>query len=93
MVSTILVLGATGNTGRLVVGQLLLQNQNVKAMVRSKERFHAVVEKVPNLTVIEETVLDMQDSDLDDAVRGCDAVVSCLGHNITFKGIYGQPRR
>jgi hypothetical protein len=26
-------------------------------------------------------------------VAGCEAVASCLGHNLTLKGIYGKPRR
>ena len=26
-------------------------------------------------------------------VKDCNAVVSCLGHNLSFKGIYGKPRR
>ncbi|MFQ6617202.1 MAG: NAD(P)H-binding protein, partial [Fidelibacterota bacterium] len=26
-------------------------------------------------------------------VKGCKAVASCLGHNLSFKGIYGHPRR
>jgi hypothetical protein len=26
-------------------------------------------------------------------VRGCRAVASCLGHNMSLQGIYGQPRR
>ena len=26
-------------------------------------------------------------------VNGCDAVASCLGHNLSWKGIYGHPRR
>ncbi len=26
-------------------------------------------------------------------VDGCDAVASCLGHNMTFKGLYGHPRK
>ena len=26
-------------------------------------------------------------------VNGCAAVASCLGHNLSLKGIYGQPRR
>ena len=25
--------------------------------------------------------------------RDCQAIVSCLGHNLTWKGIYGQPRK
>lgn len=27
------------------------------------------------------------------AVQGCDAVVSCLGHNLTFKGLFFPPRK
>jgi len=26
-------------------------------------------------------------------VAGCDAVASCLGHNLTFKRLFGKPRR
>ena len=26
-------------------------------------------------------------------VKGCNAVASCLGHNMSFKGMYGHPRR
>jgi hypothetical protein len=26
-------------------------------------------------------------------VEQCDAIVSCLGHNLTWKGIYGEPRK
>lgn len=26
-------------------------------------------------------------------MQGCDALISCLGHNLTFKGMFGSPRR
>ncbi len=91
--TTTLILGATGNTGRRLVEQLLDQQQNVKAVVRSKERFHEIIPESNNLHVIEGAVLDLKDEDFQDAVKGCDAVVSCLGHNMTFKGMYGQPRK
>ena len=35
----------------------------------------------------------MSDDELREQVQGCDAVASCLGHNLTFKGIFGHPRR
>ena len=25
--------------------------------------------------------------------KECDGIVSCLGHNLTLKGLYGHPRR
>jgi hypothetical protein len=35
----------------------------------------------------------MQESDLAQYLRKCQAVFSCLGHNLNFKGMFGQPRR
>jgi len=93
--TTTLVLGATGATGNQLVRQLLDQGQRVRAIVRSTER---LLESLPdvkhdNLVVFEGTALDMTDDDLQKSVSGCDAVVSCLGHNMTFSGMYGKPRR
>ncbi|MBT6491270.1 MAG: NAD(P)H-binding protein [Deltaproteobacteria bacterium] len=35
----------------------------------------------------------LTDAQLADYVLGCDAVVSCLGHVISFRGIFGAPRK
>ena len=43
--------------------------------------------------MIQASVLDLSDAELAQLVKGCDAVASCLGHNMTFKGIYGHPRK
>ena len=90
---TVLVVGATGATGRHVVDQLLQQGNRVKAIVRSAERVPAILQGRDGLSLIEASVLDLSDEDLAKHAAGCDAVVSCLGHTISFKGIYGQPRR
>jgi putative NADH-flavin reductase len=89
---TILVVGASGATGRLVVEQLLKRGQKVKAMMRSPQKFPEIINR-KDLTVISASVLELSDEELKTHVQGCQAVVSCLGHNLTFKGIYGQPRR
>ena len=89
---TILVVGASGTTGRLVVEQLLNRGRKVKAMLRSPEKFPEFMNR-KDLTVISASVLDLSDEALKQHVQGCRAVVSCLGHNLTLKGIYGQPRR
>ena len=91
--TTTLVLGATGATGKRVVEQLLEKDQNVRAIVRSKERMLQLVKEHPNLSISESTLLDMSDEEVQHQLKGCDAVVSCLGHNLTFKGMYGKPRR
>ena len=89
----ILIVGATGATGRLLVTQLLDRQHHVKAIVRSAAKLPAAIKDHPNLTIIQAAVLDLSDSELAQHVKGCDAVASCLGHNLTFKGIYGHPRR
>jgi hypothetical protein len=49
--------------------------------------------KHENLSVVQASLLDLSDAELAQLVEGCDAVASCLGHNLTLKGMYGHPRR
>lgn len=90
---TILVVGASGATGRLLVEQLLNRGQSVKIIVREVSRLPDGVKNHDNLSVIRASVLDLSDAEMAQHVGGCDAVASCLGHNMSFNGIYGQPRR
>lgn len=90
---TTLVLGASGATGRLVCEQLLHQGHNVIAIVRSKERFNSIVPYQDNLKVVEGTILDLEDSKVEELIQETDAVACCLGHNMSFKGIYGKPHK
>jgi len=89
---TILVVGASGATGRLVVEQLLNRGERVKVIVRSAEKLAKFLDHV-NLKVIKANVLELSDEDIQGYVKDCKAVISCLGHNISLKGIYGHPRR
>jgi len=91
--TTILVVGASGATGRLLVEQLLGRGCRVKAIVRSAERLPEAIRGHDRLAVICASVLDLSDAEMVRHVSGCDAVVSCLGHNLTWKGIFGPPRR
>lgn len=84
----VLVVGASGATGRLVVDQLLERGVNVKAIVRSLDS----LSDHPNLHKIQASVHSLTDSEMATHLSGCDAVVSCLGHNLTLKGIFGKPR-
>lgn len=89
----ILVVGASGATGRLLVEQLLDRGHCVKAIVRSPDSLPADLRNHDRLSLIQASLLDLSDAEIVQHVQGCDAVASCLGHNLTFKGIYGQPRR
>lgn len=93
MQKTVLVVGASGATGRLLVGQLLASNCRVKAVVRSAEKLPSSLREHPDLQIITASILDLDANTLAELVYDCDAVASCLGHNLTFKGIFGSPRR
>ena len=90
---TTLVVGASGATGQLLVQQLLNLGQNVKVIVRSPDKLPEAIKNHDNISVIHATLLDLSDAEIAEHVKGCDAVASCLGHNMTFKGLYGHPRR
>jgi nucleoside-diphosphate-sugar epimerase len=90
---TILVVGATGATGRLLVEQLLNRGHNVKVIVRSPDKLRAILKNHDRLSVIHASVLELSDAEMALHVSGCDAVASCLGHNISWKGIFGHPHR
>jgi len=90
---TTLVVGASGATGRLLVEQLLNRGENVNIIVRSPDSLPENIKKHDNLSVIHASVLDLNDAEMVQHVSGCDAVASCLGHNMTFKGMYGHPRK
>jgi cation diffusion facilitator CzcD-associated flavoprotein CzcO len=90
---TTLVVGASGATGQHLVAQLLKQGQNVKAVVRSSDKLPESLRNQDRLSIIEASILELSDTEMALHVAGCDAVASCLGHNLTFKGVYGKPRR
>jgi len=89
---TILVVGASGATGRLLVDQLLARGQTVRAVVRAADTLSASARLNEKLSIINASLLDLSDADLARHVKGCSAIASCLGHNMTFKGMFGPPR-
>ena len=90
---TTLVVGASGATGRLLVTEMLKRGQDVKIVVRSPDSLPEAVKSHDNVTVIRASILDVSDTEMARYVEGCDAVASCLGHNMSLKGIFGPPRR
>ena len=90
---TTLVVGASGDTGMKLVEQLLIRKQNVKIVVRSAEKLPESWKNNERVHIIIASILDLSDLEMAKYVHGCDAVASCLGHNMNLKGIYGQPRR
>lgn len=76
----ILILGATGKVGRLIVEQALVQGHSVVAFVRDPAKL-AITN--PNLSL---AVGDARDAEVvASAMQGCDAIISALGHNSAAK--------
>ena len=95
--SSILVVGATGATGKWVVRTILERGNNVTVVVRSEDKMRSLLpdelKDSPKLRVVQGSILQLSDDELDGATRGVSGVVSCLGHNMTFNGLFGRPRR
>jgi nucleoside-diphosphate-sugar epimerase len=90
---TVLVVGASGATGRLLVRQFLARGEDVRAVVRSVASLPDDLRQHDRLAVTEASLLDLTDQQMVDLVSGCEAVASCLGHNLSWKGLFGPPRR
>ena len=76
----LLILGATGLTGKHVVSQALDAGHELTVLVRDRARLAAAS---PRLRVVDG---DMQNGTaLADAMRGQDAVISALGRGLSFK--------
>ncbi len=89
----ILVVGASGATGKQLVNQLLIQGNEVKIIVRSTQNLPESFKENDSVQIIIASVLELSDEEMSKHVAGCSAVASCLGHNLTWKGVYGKPRK
>lgn len=89
---TTLVVGASGATGKQLVEQLLIMGQNVKVIVRSSQKIPDTWKNNDLITVIETSISEINPDEMANYVKDCQAVASCLGHNLTLKGIFGKPR-
>jgi len=89
----VLVAGASGATGRHLVEQLLIQKHKVKAIVRTPEKLPESWRNNVNLQIVSANLTELSIGELSEYIRGCQAIVSCLGHNLSWKGVYGHPRK
>src|SRR5713226_7091416 len=76
----VLIVGATGGTGRQLVEQALERGHVVTALARDPSALRV---EHPRLTVVRGNVLDYPS--VEAAVRGQDAVLSALGHKQFFR--------
>lgn len=90
--TTVLLLGATGRTGLCALDHLTARGATVRAIVRSPHKVPPHLRTRPGVELIEATLLDLDDAALQRYTRGVDVVISCLGHELTLRGVFGAPR-
>merc|ERR1719432_423012 len=90
----VLVVGSTGATGKHVVKYLLARGDTeVVALTRSEKRLMGLLNlqnETSNLRVKEASIGQMTQDELKELTEGCTAVVSCLGHTLTFRGMFRE---
>lgn len=84
----VLILGATGGIGLHLVKQLLAKGTPVRALVRSPGKLPDAVKEDVNFSMVQASVTEVTDEELDSHVQECNAVVSCLGH----VEVFGEPK-
>jgi hypothetical protein len=90
---TTLVAGASGATGKHLVQQLLNAGEKVKVIVRPTGNIPDRWSGNSNLTIIKANILEISVDEMAEHLADCTAAASCLGHNITLKGLFGEPKR
>ncbi|KAG0225543.1 hypothetical protein BGW42_004239 [Actinomortierella wolfii] len=78
------VLGGSGNLGKHVLQQLLERGAEVYALVRKPEAIPAHLTAYKNLTLIKGSLLHLSVNDLAGHIKGCNAVIMTLGHNMNY---------
>ena len=90
---TTLVVGASGATGKQLVEQLLSMGQKVKVIVRPTGKTTDTWKNNDKISIIRANISEISMNEMMDYLIDCQSVASCLGHNITLKGIFGKPRK
>jgi nucleoside-diphosphate-sugar epimerase len=88
----VLVLGASGATGKLIVMQLIKRQITIRVVVRESANLSAEILESPFVEIKRGNIAEFNDSEMNSLLEGSDAIVSCLGHNITIRGMFGKPR-
>jgi putative NADH-flavin reductase len=88
----VLVLGASGNTGKWVIKHLLDHQIKTKILIRKSATLSKEIMESPFLDVVSDNISELNDKQMDQLIESMDVVISCLGHTMSFKGMFGKPR-
>ncbi|MCA0987357.1 NAD(P)-binding oxidoreductase [Guptibacillus algicola] len=87
----VLVIGASGATGAHVVRQLIKRQTRTRILIRETAVLSNDLQENPLVEIVKGNINDLGNSELSDLVRDCHVVISCLGHNVSFKGMFLKP--
>eukprot|EP00878_Enallax_costatus_P010976 GHUV01011464.1.p1 GENE.GHUV01011464.1~~GHUV01011464.1.p1 ORF type:complete len:401 (+),score=73.85 GHUV01011464.1:211-1413(+) len=84
----VLVVGATGRVGKIIIRKLLLRGYKVRAMIRRREGIRESREDIEGLPAAVEVFMgDVGElKDCQKAVKGVDKVIFCAGARTAFTG-------
>ncbi|MGM0582527.1 MAG: NAD(P)-dependent oxidoreductase [Bacteroidota bacterium] len=88
-----LIVGASGATGKQLVEQLLAARKEVKIIIRPDANIPESWHQNEQLHIIHGNISEMEVDEMTEIVSDCDVFASCLGHNLTLKGVFGKPRK
>ncbi|MFD2045687.1 NAD(P)H-binding protein [Ornithinibacillus salinisoli] len=88
----VLVLGASGATGKQVVRQLIKRQINTRILIRKSAVLSKDIQENPLVEIMKGNINELNDSEMNNLLRDCHVIISCLGHNVTPKGLFGKPR-
>ena len=89
---SVLILGASGATGKLLLSFLVLQNIKVKIILRKGAFLEDDFIKHENVEIIRTNVYDLSKEDISLLLSDVKSVFSCLGHTLSIKGMYFDPK-
>ena len=88
-----LVVGASGATGKLVVSQLVKKNITARIVVRDSSILPVEINDNKDVEIVKGNIDEFSANRIQELILDCDSVICCLGHNISFKGMFGRPRK
>lgn len=85
--------GASGATGQLVTDQLIERGMKVRLVVRDQNRLSAHIRTHEDVEIIEASIDEVSTDRFTPLLADCQVVICTLGHNLTFKGLFGPPHK
>lgn len=76
-----------------MVSQLAAKGRTVKILIRSSAIIPKEISDNTGIEIFYGNINDFSTDRISQLLSDCDSVISCLGHNISLKGIFGKPHR